>query len=263
MRGLWTITAKELRVYATTPLAWILLALTSFVAGWIFLWRVDTFFALAVRYTDAGAPALLERLNLTDLVLVPLTGFMGSVLLFVVPLLTMRLLAEERASGTFELLFTSPIRPVSIVLGKYLAALAVLTVLCGSLLTFPILLDQLGEGDGGAVGWPTVWCGLLGLWLLGAALLSVGLFFSALTRSQAVAALLTLVFALVMTVVNANAGSLEGTARIVFTWLSTSYHLRRFALGLLDLGSVTYLVSWIVVGLVLAHRAVEAQRWTR
>ena len=263
MRATLAITRKELVIYFTTPLAYVMMAMLTFISSWVFLGRVSVFQSITLQYMTANQPDLLDRLNLTDVVMVPLVGSIGTILLFVVPFLTMRLIAEERSRGTFDLLFTAPIRPVQIVLGKYLAAEILLGLALLILLAYPAMLHSIGTGDDGPIEWPTVLSGYLGLFLMGSGLMAVGLFFSAITRSQSVAALVTLVFSLLMFLITTNAQSLEGTAFEVFTYLSAAAHLHRFAVGLLELQSVAYFCSYIVLGLFLCHRALEGQRWTQ
>ncbi len=259
LRQTLAIARREGILLFGTPLAWAVLALVSFVCGWIFVGRVDLFIALTTQVrTGHGTP---QALNLTEVVLVPMVGTRGTILLFVTPLLTMRLLADERGRGTFDLLLASPVRPVAIVVGKYLAYLALLTLLLLLSLIEPGLLAWIGTGEAGAVAWPTVLCGLFGLFLMGAGLGAVGLFFSGLTRSQAVAALATLVFSFLLFLAAQAAPLLEGEARHLLMTLSAGHHLQLLSQGLLDLASPVYFGAWIVLGLFLAHRTIEWHRW--
>ncbi|RMG18690.1 MAG: ABC transporter permease [Deltaproteobacteria bacterium] len=261
MRGTLAIAGKELRIYFTTPLAYVMLSMFTFVGSWIFLWRVGEFTAQYHQAMNALRPDIVAQMNLTDWVVTPLVVWLGILLFFIVPFLTMRLVAEERSKDTFELLMTTPIRPIAIVMGKYLAALGLLLIALFLTLLYPLLLSIFGSGDEGAVEWPTVWSGYLGLSLMGAGLMAAGLFVSTLTRSQAVAALVTLVFALLMSIVTFKAPELSGTAREVFLYLSAGRHLENFASGRLSLASVSYFASYVVLGLFLTHRSLEGQRW--
>ena len=261
MRGLLAIARKELVVYFTTPLAYVMSSMFTFVGSWIFLWRVSDFQARYHQAMNALRPDVVAQMNLTDWVVTPLFVWLGILLLFIVPFLTMRLIAEERSKGTFELLQTTPIRPIAIVLGKYLASLVLLFLALALTVIYPVLLSVFGSGEEGAIEWPTVLSGYLGLFLMGAGLMAAGLFVSTLTRSQAVAALVTLVFALLMSIITFKAPELRGTAREVFLYLSAGRHLEAFATGRLSLASVTYFASYIVLGLFLTHRTLEGQRW--
>lgn len=255
------IARRELTLLFGTPLAWLLLALLTFVCSWLFVGRVELFIALTTQYRTTASVEALASLNLTEVVLVPMVGTRGTLLLFAAPLMTMRLLADERERGTFELLLTSPVRPLAIVLGKYLAVLFLVLVFLLLSLVEPLLLAGIGTGQAGAVAWPTVLSGLLGVSLTGAALTAMGLFFSALSRSQAVAALTTLVFSLLLFLAAQAAPLMEGSARELLMTLSAGHHLRLMAQGLLDVSSLAYFGAWIVLGLFLTHRAIEWHRW--
>ncbi|MDF1564692.1 MAG: ABC transporter permease subunit [Deltaproteobacteria bacterium] len=261
LRQTVAIYRRELLLLFGTPLAWLLLALLTFVCGWLFVGRVELFIALSTQYRAAGAAEALEALNLTEVVLVPMVGTRGTLLLFAAPLMTMRLIADERSRGTFELLLTSPVRPAAIVLGKYLAVLTLVLCFLALSLVEPLLLAAIGTGQAGAVAWPTILSGLLGVCLTGAALTAVGLFFSALSRSQAVAALTTLVFSLLLFLAAQAAPLMEGSSRELLMVLSAGHHLRLLAQGLLDVASLAYFGAWIVLGLFLSHRAIEWHRW--
>ena len=166
-------------VYLTTPVVWVVFMVVAFFSAQFFTGALDGFRYLASRAVQVQSSGLLDRMNLTDMVVARLFGSVALFLLITAPFLSMRLIAEERRSSTFELLMTTPVRPVEIVLGKYLAALVVLAAALAIVAVFPALLALVGTGaaGGSAVEWPTVATGLLGLLLLGAMALAVGLFF--------------------------------------------------------------------------------------
>jgi len=263
MRNALAIAKKELYLYFTTPIAYVVFFATSFIGAFFFLSLASEFQRRSIQFMSFQAPELLARLNLTDMVAAPLILNMGVILIFVVPFLTMRLLAEERRQRTMELLMTAPIRSSEIVFGKYLAALGVLAVLIGITALFPALLDTYGTGatGGAAVEWQTVFAALAGLFLCGAAFVAVGLFVSALTESQVVAALITFLVLLLTWVVGWKAADAEGVWKDVLVHLSSVGHLVSFARGVVDLKDLVYFLSIAVLGLFLTHRAVEARRW--
>ncbi|MCX5732076.1 MAG: ABC transporter permease subunit, partial [Deltaproteobacteria bacterium] len=160
------IARKELSVYFTTPVAWVVLVVVAFFSAQVFAGALDGFRLLATRAGEIpGGASVLERLNLTDTVVARLLGSVGLLLVVTTPFLSMRLVAEERRAGTFELLMTVPVRPAEIVLGKYLASLVVLGAALSLVAIFPAFLSVAGSGaqGGAAIEWPTVAAGLLGL----------------------------------------------------------------------------------------------------
>ncbi len=255
------IAKKELVTYFTTPIAYVILAAMTILGSWFFLSLLGQFQRQSFEIVREGHDQLLLHMNLTDRVMAPLVLNLAVILLMSVPFLTMRLLAEEKRQGTMELLFTTPTRPIEIVLGKYLAALLLLALALLLNLTYPLLLAVFGAGPSGAVEWPTVLCGYLGLLLLGAGAMAIGLFVSSLTSSQITAAFLTLMILLLTWVVGWKAADLDGAAREVLLYLSSTQHMVSFANGILDLSDVVYYASYVVLGLFLTHRALEGHRW--
>jgi len=171
--------------------------------------------------------------------------------------------AEEKRARTFELLMTTPVRPRDIVLGKYLAALAVMAVSIGIVALFPVLLSFFARGarGGSAVEWQTVGTGLLGLFLLGAMAMAVGLFVSSLTESVIVAALVSLIVLLALWVVTIFTIGVEGPVKELTAALSASEHLASFLQGRIELKDVVYYLSFVALGLYLTDRAIEGHRW--
>ena len=149
-------------------------------------------------YMRFNAPEMMNRLNFQDAIFRNLFGNLGVILIFIVPFLTMRLIAEEKHSRTIELLYTTPTTPGDIVFGKYLAAVTILLCTLALTLIYPILIQVLAK-DSSGVEWRSVLLGYLGLFLLGAAYMALGLFISSLTESQVVAALITFILLLLMT----------------------------------------------------------------
>jgi ABC-2 type transport system permease protein len=263
VRAALAIARKELTVSFTTPVAWVMLMVVAFFAAQFFNGGLDAFRFLSLRATQLQNPELLERLNVTERVLSPLFGSMGVLVIVVAPFLSMRLFAEEKRTRTFEILMTAPIRPWQIVLGKYLAALAVLSLALLLVALFPALLSRYASGSQGGAGveWQTVGTGLLGLLLLGAMAMAVGMFVSALTESVAVAALVSLIFLLSLWVVTVFTIGVEGPVRDLVAALSASEHLGPFLAGRIELKDVVYYLSFVALGLWLTDRALEGHRW--
>src|SRR5262249_48930497 len=143
------------------------------------------------QYVANQADYMLEQMNLTDMVMGNVFRNVGVFFLFILPILTMRLIAEEKKGKTLELLMTSPVRPSEIVIGKYLAALLMMVIMLGLTVIFPLLLQIYGgntlPGAAGPLDWGTIGVGYLGMFLLGASFLAVGLFASSISESQIVA----------------------------------------------------------------------------
>jgi ABC-2 type transport system permease protein len=263
MRAALAIARKELTVHFTTPVAWVMLMVVAFFAAQFFNGGLDAYRFLSLRAMQFQNPQLLEHLNLTERVLSPLFGSMGVFLIIVAPFLSMRLFAEERRARTFELLMTAPVRPFDIVLGKYLASLVVLLLAVAIVALFPLLLSFYSGGAQGGAGveWQTVGTGLLGLFLLGAMAMAVGMLASALTESVIVSALVSLIVLLALWVVTIFTIGVEGPVRELTAALSAAEHLSSFLAGRLELKDVVYYLSFVVLGLYLTDRAIEGSRW--
>ncbi len=261
MKNTLAIAHKELRIYLTTWTAWVLLIAFLEITAFFFYVLVGEFQRSHLRYVEARAAGILDEMNLTDLVVGPLFSYVATFFIFMLPILTMRLIAEERRSRTMELMLTVPIRPVEIVLGKYIAAFAVMLMMLALTLIFPAMLHFFGDaGAGAAVDWRTIAAGYLGMLLLGAAALAVGMFASAVTESQVIAVVIGFAVLLVLLVIGMAAeggGVWQGLA----SHLSISNHLHPFARGLVRSVDVIYYLSLTFVGLFLTYRFVEAERW--
>ncbi|HEU4385919.1 MAG TPA: ABC transporter permease [Anaeromyxobacteraceae bacterium] len=263
MRSALAIARKELEVYFTTPIAYVMLMVVAFFAAQFFNGSLDAYRFLTLRAFQFQDPSMMERMNLTDLVVGRLFGSVAIFIVIAAPFLSMRLIAEEKRSRTFELLMTAPVRPVHIVLGKYLASLVVMAASVAIVAVFPLVLTVASRGAAGGAGveWQTVGTGLLGLFLLGAAAMSVGLLCSSLTESVIVAALVSLIVLLTLWVATIFTVGAEGPVKDVVAALSASEHLNAFLAGRVELRDLVYYLSLAALGLFLAERAVEGHRW--
>lgn len=260
MGNVLTIAAKEIRVYVTTPVSYAVAAVFVLLNGFFFERLVVQFQTLMLTYQDHSEIA--QALNLTDYVMTPMFFWMVTFLLFILPLLTMRLFAEERRGRTLELLMTVPVRPVEIILGKYLGASALMVAIVASTALFPLALTWLGTTPGEAVlDLRTVLSGYAGVLLAGAAFVSLGMLTSTVTDSQLIAALLSLTLSVVFLVIGLAAPGLEGSWREFFSYLSLANHVSDFARGLVRLHAVIYYGSLIALGVFMSYRVLEAERW--
>jgi ABC-2 type transport system permease protein len=201
-------------------------------------------------------PQFGQNLNIADSVMRPLFNNMAVVFLFLVPMLTMRLFAEEKRSGTMELLLTYPVRDSEVLAGKFLAAGALYAILLTLTLLYPGLVAYFAR-----VEWGPMLTSYLGLLLIGATFLAVGLLISSLTENQIVAGFGTFGVLLALWVVGWGADSAGGTLRTVLQYLSVIDHLDSFTRGLVDTKDVVYYASIMVLALYLTLRSLESKRW--
>ena len=267
MRNALTIARKELLVYFTTPRAWMVFTGMAVLSSVFFIGFLTSFqqvHEMARAFTWARMPPeYASYKNLTDGVVVQLWGFVMIITLFLAPFLSMRLFAEEKRHKTFELLMTTPVRSSEIVAGKYLGALGVISATLGLTAVYPIILSIYGSSESGsALDMPTVLLGYLGLLLWGATCVAIGMFLSALTDSQVVAAILTFAVLLPWMLLNGVARGVEEPLRSVISHVSFDVQLQNFMKGVFDLSSLVFFLSIIALSLLLTQRAVEAQRWT-
>lgn len=255
LRPVLAIAAKEIRVATVSPIFYV-------VAG-VFLAIVGLFFSQIVTIASLQSLQMmrfqgaLPQLNLTALVFQPMFRNIHVILLLVIPLLTMRLLSEERKHKTVELLMTSPITLAQLVAGKYLAVLALYVGLLGVTLYMPLLL-----GLWGTIDWPTVLSGYLGLLLVGAVYLALGLLASSFTENQVSAGVVALGMILGLWVLGWASVTTEGSAmQPLLEHVSITAHFDHFIKGLLSVPSTVYLVSLVGFGLFLTHRVLDAGRW--
>lgn len=248
------IIAKELRSYFVSPVV--------YVVGAVFLLIVGLLAYLYIVFTGAQAIQLMQvqgqaQINLNDLVFRNLFASIRFVLLIILPILTMRLFAEEKKLRTFEFLMTSPIDLGEIVAGKFMSVFLIFLGLLGLTGLIPLTLSLFSDFD-----WYPIFTGYLGLVLLGALFLSVGLLASAMTENQIVAAFVSFGLLLLLWLL-AGLGSLLGdtTTGQVISYLSFMEHYDHLVRGLIDTKDLVYFCSALVLMLFLAHRVVDSDRW--
>lgn len=246
MNAIWTIAKREIFSFFVSPIAYVVLTV------WLLFFGV-VFYVLALVF--AQQPGAQTNL---------LTAFFGGTTLFYLPLLvfapviTMRLLAEERSSGTIEALLTAPVSEVSVVLGKYLAALAFWMVLWLPTLSYVWLVARTTEN---AVDWGAIGATYLGLFLVGMFYMGVGLFMSAAARNQIVAAMLTfLVLGGLFVIGLVGYANVGDEWRAVFEYLGLWTQMAAFAKGIVDTRYVVYDVSIAILAVTLSVRVLQADR---
>ncbi len=258
LRNVFALVEKEWRHYFGSPIAWVALTIWTLLFG---LFHVVVFRAFLLYSMQSAQPMEFgagPKLSLNDLVIGHVLQNMAVVALFITPMLTMRLFAEEKRQGTLELLATAPLTAWQIILGKFLGALSLVALMiAASLLNFVLLWRYATV----APEWKPVATGVLGLLLLSACFIAVGLFVSTLTRNQIVAGTLTFGLLLGFWILGWVGDASSGPVMQVVTYLGLLPHLEGFMKGVLELKDVVFYLSFVALGLFLAHQSVESQRW--
>lgn len=254
MNNILAICKREIKTYFTSPIAYVAITVFLVVTGFFFYTLIQWFNLQSMQM--ARNPQYFQQLNINQMVYAPLFHNISIILLFLVPILTMRLFAEEKKSKTEELLYTSPISISQIILGKYSASLFVLLVM--------LFLNGLLSLFVFAFGNPEVLPflnGYLGLFLMGAAFMALGIFFSSLTENQIVAASLGFGVFLLFFVLNWASQFAGGIWRGVLNYLSFFQHFDDMTRGILDTTDIVYYMSLITFGLFLTHSVIQSRRW--
>ena len=247
-----SIFKREVSAYFNSSLAWSLIAAFMVILGMIFVSLLGIYSEQSL--TAASSPFGAQSLNPTDRVMVPTFQWIGYLLLFIMPIITMRLIAEESRQGTLEMLFTYPITDSQIVLGKFFGGLSVVGVLMGLSSTMFVSLSRLTE-----IEWKLVASGYFGVLLLGCAFVSFGLWASSLTSSQMIAAALTycgLLSSWLVVIVGDRIKPLKD----IFGDLSSMGHLQEMAKGTVSTHHVVYYLAWTALFLFLSVRTLESRK---
>jgi len=258
LRNIAAILEKEWRHYFGSPIAYVALCMWTLLFGFFYNFAVEFFLRqsmmMAQQMEFGGGP----KLSMNEYLIRPVIQNMAVVALFVLPMLTMRLFAEEKRTGTIELLATSPITDWQIVLGKFLGALALYVVMIAVAMINVALLWYFSTSP---PEWKPVVTGALALLLVGASFISLGLFLSTLTRNQIVAGILGFGLALVFWIFSWFDQPTAGSLGKVVAYLGITNHMENMAKGVVDLKDVVFYLSFIAFGLFLAQQSVESQRW--
>ena len=250
----WPIFKKELRLYFASPVAYVVLTIFLLIAGYFF-YSIFAFFTLA-SMQSAMNPQMGRDLNVTDGVMRPLFSNVSVILLLLMPIITMRLFSEERKSGTIELLLTYPVRDGAVLAGKYLAALTLYAVMLALTVLYPGLVAYFARLELGPL-----LSGYLGLLLMGAMFLAIGVLASSLTENQIVAAISTFGVLLIFWVIGWSAENAGGGFGRVLSHLSILEHFDSFAKGAIDTRDVIYYLDFTGLSLFLTLLSLQARRW--
>jgi len=253
LRNISAIAGKELRSFYSSPIAWVMLGLFAAIFGYFFGAALTYFAKASMAGQMGGGP---QKVNVNLEMIRPLLSNTTVLILFLLPMVTMRTYSEEKRSGTIELLLTSPITDLDIVLGKffgaiglYLGLLAVTAVYVGMLFLYsrPEITPLIS--------------GYLGLLLLGGCFVAIGLFVSSLTKNQMVAGVGTFVVLLLLWIINWMADSAGPWLGEIMRYLSITEHFDDFGKGVIDTKHLVFYLSVIVFGLFLTLKSVDSERW--
>lgn len=245
---------RELAYFYSSIVAYIVTMVFALLAGYFF-YNLLAFFNLASIQVMQN-PVAAQQLSLTESVLQPLFANMSVVLLLIVPMITMRLLSEERKMGTAELLFSYPISDWDAILGKYFAAVTVLAGMIAITFVYPLLLRRYAAPE-----WGPVFTGYAGLLLLGMAYTALGLFFSSISENQIVAGVLTFGVSLLFVIIGWIVPFVSAGAARVISQVSVLEHFGGFSKGFIDSNDVVYYLNFSVFFLFLCSRVLESNRW--
>ncbi len=257
IRSIGLILHRELKSYFSSLIAYVVIVMFLLITGYFFYNLLATF--SVISFQAQVNPMLAKQyqlLNINETVVRPLFGNISIIMLLMTPLLTMRLISEEKKSGTMELLLTFPVKDIDVVLGKYLACLVVFLVMILLTTTYPILLLILGEPE----IMPMI-TGYLGLILLGAAFISLGIFTSSLTENQIVAASMSFGILFFFWLISYSVPFVSPAFGQILSYLSINEHIASLAKGVLDTEDIIYYLCFIVLFLFLTLRSLESKRW--
>jgi ABC-2 type transport system permease protein len=252
MSNILAIAQKELRSYFASPIAYVIIGFFALVFGWFYIVAINYFMREAMQMGMPGQ----GQVNINTMAIRPLLQNVSVVALFVLPLITMRTYAEEKRSGTIELLLTSPVTDFQIIMGKFLGAVALYAVMLAVTLIHIALLFVYGNPE-----WKPIVSGYLGLLLMGASFISVGLWISSLTKNQIVAGMVTFAVFLLLWTINWAVDSAGPTMQKVLMAVSITDHFDDFSKGVIALRHLVYYISFITFGLFLTAKSVDSERW--
>lgn len=258
MRNIAAIAGRELRAYFVSPVAYVVLTIFVFLSGVFFQVIARQLLETARLYQlqsqqFGGAP---PPIDMPGLVSQQFFGTLSIIFLFMLPMITMSLFSEERKRGTIELLLTSPITDVQVILGKFLSAAAFYGIMLLSTLVSMGVLFLYSEP-----AWGPILTGYVGLTLYGVSLIALGVFLSTLTENQIVAGALTFGATLLLWVVDAFGQGATATTRAILTYLSVLQHMNGFIQGVISTSDVIFYLSMTGMGLFLTYRSIESWRW--
>ena len=256
MRNVLTIAGREVRSYFSSPVAYVLLAAFLALAGYFFFALLSAFNQSLAIYSMMRNPEMLQRFNLNEMVIRPLLHNMSVLLIFVIPAITMRMFPEEKTSGTYELLLTSPVRVGEIVLGKFLGGFVLVLLMVVLSGFFGFVLLAYGNPE-----LPMMLSGYLGLFLMAVSFLAIGTLISSFTDNVVVAYTGALFALLVLYTIGWLGETVQGSAGAIIRYASITEHFQELTKGIIDTRDIVYFITLLVIGLFVTQRSVESVRW--
>src|SRR3954463_1891343 len=253
MTNIFAIYRKELRTYFTSPVAYGLMAFFALLSGYFFYIYVAMFVSRSMESQMMGRGFPMD---VNEWVVRPALMNVSVIGLFLIPLITMRVFAEEKSRGTIELLATSPVRDYEIILGKWLASFTLYAAILAVSMINICMLYLYGKPD-----FSPILTGYLGLLLQGGTLLAIGTFISTTTRNQIVAAFATFAVCLILWVLDWVSSYETAAWAKVVAYMSVITHFEPFAKGVIDTKDVIFYLSMIFFSLFLTARSLESLRW--
>ncbi len=252
MRNVLAIAQREMNGYFSSPIAYVLIGFFALLFGWFFYVPLAFFEQQSMQMgMNPNQP-----MNINQMVIGPTLMNTTVIMLFLFPLITMRTYSEEKRSGTIELLLTSPVTDVEIILGKFLGAMALYAAMLAVTTIHMAILFIYGNPE-----LKPILSGYLGLLLMGASFLSIGLLISSLTRNQIVAGMVTFAVLLLLWTMNWMSESAGPTMQKVLSALSITDHFDDFSKGVIAVSHLVYYLSFITFGLFLTAKSVDSERW--
>ena len=255
MRNILAIAQKELKSYFSGPIAYIAIGLWALLYGYFFVAILQFFVRQSMQMSQMGMQGP-QTMNVNQQLIRPLLQNVTIMILFVMPMVTMRTYSEEKRSGTIELLLTAPLTDFQIIMGKFLGAMALYAVMLIVTTIHIGLLFIYGTPE-----WKPIVTAYIGLYLLGGCFISMGLLISSLTKNQIVAVVATFAVFMMFWMINWIAQFMGPTSQAVLNYLSITSHLEDFMGGVIDTKHVVYYLSFIAFGLFLTARSVDVERW--
>jgi len=257
MRNILAIVERELRAYFSSPIAYVVLTIFIFISGLFFRSILAQVMQMGLMSQMQAAQLGPRPMDMPGMISRGFLSTMSVILLFIMPMLTMGLFSEEKKRGTIELLLTSPLTDLQVVLGKFFAGAAFFVILLLSTWVPMAALYVYGSPASGPI--LTAYLGLL---LYGLALIAIGLFISTLTENQIIAAVLSFGTIMILWLVDVVANNAESpTSKGLLTYLSILSHLDDFMKGVLSTSHIIFYVSLMLVGLFLTYRSIDSLRW--
>jgi ABC-2 type transport system permease protein len=255
MSNILAIAHKELKSYFASPIAYIVIGFWALLYGYFFVALLNYFVRQSMQMGQMGMQGP-QAMNINQQLIRPLLQNVLILILFLMPMVTMRSYSEEKRSGTIELLLTSPLTDFQIIMGKFLGAMALYAAMLAVTLIHVGLLFIYGRPE-----WKPLVTAYIGLLLMGGCFISVGLFISSLTKNQIVAGMVTFAVFLMLWIIT-WIGSFSGpTIDKLTQYLSIVDHYDDFGKGVIDTTHLIYYVSFITFGLFLTAKAVDSERW--